>query len=80
MFLQERKKKERIKTNCDFATRRFRTLAVALPHAMGPTTFAIVQKRHVNLNKACTVLFLRRNKRLMRNTFNGAAILFSGKP
>ena len=52
---EERKKEEeerRIGTNHDFATRRFRTLAVPLTHVKNQDTVAIMQKRQVSLHKA----------------------------
>ena len=49
---EERKQEERIGTNRDFATRRFRTLAVPFTHAKGPVTVAVVQKRQVSPHKA----------------------------
>ena len=45
------RKKERIKTICDFATRRFRTLTVPFTHFKGLTTFFIDQIQQVNLQK-----------------------------
>ena len=63
---------------CNFATRWFCTLAMALVHAGGLDSFGINQKRQVNLYKGYVyVFFLQRYKHATHNTLNGVAIFSS---